>query len=565
VVAGRAGQPAGVAAQPRAAAGVKQAGKKGEVSRDTILFAEQEKAFKAREMEIAKAMADAAATARRAREEVGFDVADRRRSFGQATMTEEQLFGDLTQGLKDFNAALAAYEAHRLAAIQELEKAEAAKARKDLEAAEAAERAARAHGAVAEEARKASEAFAAQAAQRARVRADANANIEGSVLSQLGAVGSVITSFKSAMEKTGDIFTAVSAALLAVVMQSESFQRLVGVLNDALGGVADTLGVLIEPLIPAFKFAGQMLVLLAQAVMPFVVGGSDFQQVFNSVAPMLQILVELLIGFMPVIEMVGKAFLLVTNPLLLLGYALKPFFGVVRDVAAWMLQGAILGAEWWNLAMYTLKGIFNRFINVVAGAIGEGDITRAMRSFVSSIIDVVSVGVDPMKESLGRLRSMTWDSASAAANGLDKAASAANKLAEALTNVPDGYKVQAARFKAMADGMSIGTGGGSTDSTWSSLLKDVPRLASGGRVDEATLAIIGEGGEGESVVPDSKAAAFAASVLGRGGSGGVTIHANFYGVTSAREIWAELKQLAQREATALTGGLLPPAPRFVGR
>ncbi|MFN7131976.1 MAG: hypothetical protein ACK4N5_07830, partial [Myxococcales bacterium] len=360
---------------------VKQAGKKGEVSRDTILFAEQEKAFKAREQEVKRALDEANRSRVRAQDDLGLDLAARSTNAARSGMAPDQLFADLTRGFDSFNHAMAEYERLRLAAIQKIHDAEMARAAKNEEGALAAERAARSLNVLAEKAGEAADAHAAQAARQAKAKDDANAGMGDSLMGGLGAVGSVINSFKSAMEKTGDVFTALGAALLAIVMQSESFQRLVGVLNDALGGVADAIGVLIEPLIPAFKFAGQMLVLLAQAVMPFLVGGSDFQQVFNSVAPMLQILVELLVGFMPIIEMVGKAFLLVTNPLILLGYALKPFFGVVRDVAAWMLQGAIAAAEWWNLAMYTLKGIFNRFINVVAGAIGEGDITRAMRSF----------------------------------------------------------------------------------------------------------------------------------------------------------------------------------------
>ena len=79
-------------------------------------------------------------------------------------------------------------------------------------------------------------------------------------------------------------------------------------------------------------------------------------------------------------------------------------------------------------------------------------------------------------------------------------------------------------------------------------LTKVLGLAEGGRVDKPTLAVIGEGGEGETVVPDSKAKTFAMGVLaagagdlgpvsskpaGGGGTagGGTTVILNLGGVT----------------------------------
>lgn len=76
-------------------------------------------------------------------------------------------------------------------------------------------------------------------------------------------------------------------------------------------------------------------------------------------------------------------------------------------------------------------------------------------------------------------------------------------------------------------------------------------FAEGGRVTKPTLALIGEGGEPETVVPDSKRQAFAAGVMGsRGGSGSVVVNMGGFnftisGGTQSTDIPGLMQQIAE--------------------
>lgn len=79
----------------------------------------------------------------------------------------------------------------------------------------------------------------------------------------------------------------------------------------------------------------------------------------------------------------------------------------------------------------------------------------------------------------------------------------------------------------------------------------IPGFAAGGTVTRPTLAMIGEGGESEDIVPASKRVAYARGILG----GGRMVKAEFNNCTFSATSPRELADMLGREATLALGGL----------
>src|SRR5699024_9935170 len=94
-----------------------------------------------------------------------------------------------------------------------------------------------------------------------------------------------------------DPLMALGVVLADVIMQSETFQQIMSIVNSMLSAVADALGIVLEPLLPLVQ-------VLSQTIMPLL---SMFGTIIGSLlVPALGILFPILKGFGVVVLAVAQ-------------------------------------------------------------------------------------------------------------------------------------------------------------------------------------------------------------------------------------------------------------------
>ncbi len=345
--------------------------------------------------------------------------------------------------------------------------------------------------------------------------------------------------------------------------QSTQFQAVVESLNSLMQILADSLGTLIAPLQPLIAAVGIVVRAVVDSLTPV------FKLIAAIIKPLVPPIVALgiiLEGLAPLIAMVAKMFLVITAPLLLLtGPIMQGLFWALKTFGTLVLRVVIFVENIWNAIVGGIQSVIRMFegIPIIGGAMGK----------LADKLDKLKANVLDTGSALADLEEMSWDSAMAKAaeteaveDGTDAkkdetkasegAAKAAREVAQSFFNIPEGYKVAAAQFAAMAAQFNKWVAPTSKSQLSAlgtpDLLATIPHFATGGIVTGPTLALIGEAGP-EAVVP-----------LGGGRSGGggtfnVTIMSN-----DPAEVWRKLKRMMETESFHNTGSIIAGAPRFSG-
>lgn len=182
---------------------------------------------------------------------------------------------------------------------------------------------------------------------------------------------------ETAQVSGGNPFAIAGAAVMSLVEKSATFSAIMNQLNPLLQAAADTVGVLLEPLIPLIQVVSATLTPVLKTIS--VVASS-------LLLPVMQLL-------FPVFKGLGLAVI-----------------GVSK----------IFGDAWNAIA---------NAINWALGWLG---------------VHLNTVDTSGLQKSFNDLANLTWDNAMSQG----KAADAANKLSESLSNVPEGFKIQRYRFAA---------------------------------------------------------------------------------------------------------------------
>jgi len=191
--------------------------------------------------------------------------------------------------------------------------------------------------------------------------------------------------------QAGGPWGAIIGAIAALLTQTQAFTVVMGLMEEGVGVLVKAINPIIKPLIVVSKAANIILDVLMR-----VVG--------------------------PVFEMVGKAFFEVSK------FIAKIVGGFVHAV-----QGV------WN---WIVNALWTFLVNI-----GLNDLAKSVSTW--------QMTTAKMDAALAAIDAATWENidsiaASTAAN--DASAEAVAKFSESLTNVPQGFKVAAARFNAMSDG-----------------------------------------------------------------------------------------------------------------
>lgn len=396
-----------------------------------------------------------------------------RATGGQGDLDQTPLFGareDLHGRFKDLNDALAelterlTQHAYEVASAQSLEaKAKALRAKADdtklpeevrkkaAKEAEAKEKAAlearqAAEGLqiLADRADQAAQAFAdqarAQAAAREQFAVDTRDKLLGPDIGALvnagttgaaaggpaGAAIGVGVELLTRSKQFDDVMKLVSAIIQQV---ADALGSIIGPLTPFLGAVFNVVGALVKGLQPAFD-------LLASILEPFI--------------PIVQLFAVLLQGLAPVIGLIAKLFLLINAPLTFLAtLALPPLFEVLKFVARVLLDVVLAVTKVWNELIQGVRAVLYK----IGGLFKDVPVLSDAFYTLGNALGGLVVPTQDIENAQKELAKLTFEGAKAAA--ADTAATilhekTVRKVNDELTNLPQGFRVQAARFAAMA-------------------------------------------------------------------------------------------------------------------
>lgn len=379
--------------------------------------------------------------------------------------------------------------------------------------------------------------------------AQAGQDVGKAILSGASNLGSIVDGAINGFATAG-IQGAIVAGGAALLMESEQFGTMIRMISGIVQIVADTFGILLEPL---KLILGAVQILVSAALAPL---GPIFELVGSLLAPLAPPLVALgaiLQGLSPVIEIVAMALMAIANPLLFLaGPIMQGLFHVIRYVGAAILAVVTPIADFWNFVVETLQGFLRSLAELdIAGVKPFAFLEGAAKG-----MDAWKADTQAMRDAQQNLLTMTWESATAEAaavvqtyelnDAMNDAGNAARDVAEELTNVPNGFKIALARFRATDVGPKSGGSGGNYGAIAPEEMYGIPKLAKGGIATRRTLAEIGEGGEPEAVIPLSELK----RMLGGGVGGGMNVTINVNGAKSPKEIAREvLRELRRIRAT----------------
>ncbi|MFT3842126.1 MAG: hypothetical protein QM723_34365 [Myxococcaceae bacterium] len=277
-----------------------------------------------------------------------------------------------------------------------------------------------------------------------------------SFVGKLGNLGSTISAGISGGQAGGPWGAAIGV-LLDFFEQADQFKKIVTTANGQLLYALKALSPALDAITSALQEFMGGLQPLTDAL--HVLAGSAFSQLANwlrALEPIVQVLGQIFAAITPILQMLINTLTPITPVFQLLFYALKGIGVVVAAV--------VLGiGEIWNQILALIVDV----ILAIQDATGAD-----LHDFHNTIANM-AIDTQGAADALNQLATQSWDNAKAAGEAAGAqyeaagaAQAAADKLGEfreELTNVPAGYKVQAARFNSTqttdgANGYGFGMG-----------------------------------------------------------------------------------------------------------
>lgn len=264
----------------------------------------------------------------------------------------------------------------------------------------------------------------------------------------------------------------LEGAIIALVSHSKGFEDVLRVLDPLMQALADVVGAVLTPLEP-----------LIGALLGFVDAiAAGLQPAFDVIASILEpfVPVLVLVGEMfriaaPALGMLLAAVQLVQSPMLLLASKAMPlFFEALKFVGGTFLRIVKFIAPVWNAVagavVGVVRGVMDAIISVLKTINPGGILNGIIRAIESMRPASTALQIDlyAVAKAIQDLEGLTWDAAMAKARenvevlkGTEaqrQQTEQLRKMGEELTNVPEGFKVMAARY-ASVDAAG-GPGGG---------------------------------------------------------------------------------------------------------
>ncbi|RKH09745.1 hypothetical protein D7V97_15650 [Corallococcus sp. CA053C] len=281
--------------------------------------------------------------------------------------------------------------------------------------------------------------------------AAARADLISGFLGRMGELGSIIDSAKKGFE-AGGIWGALFAAIGELLMGSEQMATIIDMFNGIIGQLKDLFGTAATGLEPIVGAIGYLVNVIIDFLTPVM---EQMGHAMESIAPIIVLVGVFLKMLAPAFELVGKA----TS--WLLENVLKGLFEVLRYVGLGILYVIKGLASAWNGIISAIQWVFKKLGDIsILGAHPLGFLKGWAKSMESAKVDTESLA-----RSIQELEGLTWDAAMAKANETAEVLKNRDALAdvnEALTNVPDLWKVALRRFDAQDEQDGPNTSSGST-------------------------------------------------------------------------------------------------------
>ena len=245
------------------------------------------------------------------------------------------------------------------------------------------------------------------------------------VIARMGGIGEVAS---GAIDKlaSGDFWGAIAGVIGDLISAAPDFEKVV---NTAIGALR-TVAAALNPLMPAIQrlvaAVGMVLGVILDSFAPVFEALGD---VLKNIAPMFKIMAVSFVTLNPVIR-------LLSTVLGILAPAFIALFDIMKFVTTVILTLVTEAAKVFNSVLQALNafGVFD-------GLIAE----------VNTFITENQKAVDELNRTTFETATAEIDAAAAAyefAGALGEGAASIQEITESLSNVPAGYKVNAARFAA---------------------------------------------------------------------------------------------------------------------
>ena len=218
-----------------------------------------------------------------------------------------------------------------------------------------------------------------------------------------------------------------------------------GVTSSMVGAIQNRFGDLIQavqsgggdPLMTAVNVIGAFLARSKQFSTAMQMADGIIQQLADFLGQLIQPMLPLIV----IVQQMTTALTALTPVFKVLEFAFRGVFWVLQQLGTSILwQWKALGTVWNKIV---------QFVGWLLEQIGLGDMARSLR-------DTVMIDTQALDDAMRTLQGTTYDSAAATA----ALANSANAAAEALTNVPTGYRTALARYYAQGDGSGTPVSGG---------------------------------------------------------------------------------------------------------
>lgn len=270
-----------------------------------------------------------------------------------------------------------------------------------------------------------------------------------SVLSALGPLGSALGGAISRIAE-GDVMGAIGEFLGSIVTSLENFQPLVDLMSGILLAIAPVFDVLLMALKPLLGAVGVLLEIVLGALIPAFEG---LAPALEALAPVIIVIAQITAAIIvPVAKLLGETFKL-------LAIAFEYIFEGLKYAALAVMMVVEGLFNIWNGIINAIRNLLYSIGRALAG--GPLDFLSNMFYSAGNALGYLTIGMEGLSRQIDTLKNTTIESAKAdaAASGAayekagadERAAEAANKVTEALNNIPRWFKVASARFNAVAE------------------------------------------------------------------------------------------------------------------
>jgi len=259
----------------------------------------------------------------------------------------------------------------------------------------------------------------------------------GAVEGALGRVGGLIQSAGKGAAAAGPV-GAAAAVGLDLLGQSEQMGRITTMLDGFVQGVADTLGRVLEPVMPLLASIMDAFDPILRAV------GPALERVLSPLGHLAPAFEALAVTFDAVAVALAPIFEAILGPLDLFEVAGRALFEAVKFLGQGILFVAKGIGEVWNGILSAVSGVLDALASIELAGIRPFAI-------LDGLVDNMMVDTEGLGSALDALGAMTWEQAKAAAEASAQTRSlgAAAGAGAGVLNGPAGYKVELQRFNAM--------------------------------------------------------------------------------------------------------------------